>query len=379
MRWAAFSVAVVGVLGAQVARAETIVKPLVELGTEARYDTDPYLNGNQEVFSKISPKLGLTAANEELKLDAWYAADALYKAVQQVPELDHRAAFDIKDQLTHRLAVRGDVEAWRVQDPTSLPRLGLAAIPVPIFYSTGGAGLTYQLSPRSSVLLDDRQEVAKIDQAGLPLSLTQAPSASYQYKLGARGTVGVTYRYQAFIAVPDVVGQTHTGLLTWDHQLSEKWHAYAKGGPLAWVDGTQRGATSVVPVGEAGITWAGELSEIDLIGGHDLLGSAGYAAAVWADYAELAVAWHPWRKLNLWLGSGAFRNGLAPDGPTTVQGYSIGGGLGWAFTREISGHLQAQRIQQQDINTGAAQLVNVDRNIFGVQLTWAPEFAPKHI
>jgi len=383
MRWAAWSMAVLSAFGAAVAHAETIIKPLIEVGTEARYDTDPYLNGNQEVFSKISPKGGVIIANENLKLSAWYAADALYKAVQQVPELDHRGAIDFKDQVSHKLAIRSDAEVWRVEDPTSLPRLGLAAVPVPIFYSTAGAGLTYDFTQRMSLLFDDRQEVAKIYQNGLPLSLTQAPSAELKYKLSVRDTVGVTYRYQAFIAVPtpasDLVGQTHAGLMSLEHRFTEKWHGYVKGGPLAWVDGTQRGATSVVPVGEAGITWEGELSEVDLIGGHDLLGSAGYAAAVWADYAELAVAWHPTRKLNIWVGSGAFRNGLAPDGATTVQGYSVGGGLGWAFTREITGRVQAQRIQQQDINTGAAQLVAVDRNIFGVQLSWAPELSPKHI
>lgn len=376
MRTAALqAVLAVAVLGAGVARAETVVKPLVQVGSEARYDSDPYLNGHEEIFSKISPTLGATIANENLKLQGWYAADVMYKAIQDVPEVDHRAQLKFDDQVSKKLKLRADAELWKVGDPTSLPRLGIAAVPVPILYSTAGAGFTWQVAQRWFLLVDDKQEFAKIYEHNLPYSVTQTPSAGFQYALTARDRFSATYRYQAFLAWPAVTGQTHAGIFGLNHQFSHTWHGYVKGGPLAYLDDRHGGAASVVPVGEAGLGWSGEYSEVDLVGGHDLVGSAGYADAVWTDYAQLGWAYHPTKPLTLYLGAGAFRNGIAPAQDANIWGYDFGGGLGYAFNPAWAAALNVQRLSQTA--NEQQDLVALDRNIFGVRLTWTPEFSPK--
>lgn len=360
---------------AAAARGETIVKPLVEVGSEARYDDDPYMNGKQEIFSKISPKLGALLANEDLKLQGWYAADVMYKAIQQVPEVDHRGQLKLDARPTDKLTVRADAQLWRVQDPTSLPRLGIAAVPVPILYSTASAGLTWQVAQRWYLDVDDKQEFAKIYAHNLPFSVTQTPSAGFQYALSARDRFTGTYRYQAFLAWPSLTGQTHAALFGLNHQFTHTWHGYLRGGPLAYVNDRQGGGTAVVPVGEGGIGWSGEYSEVDLVGGHDLVGSAGYAAAVWTDYVQLGWAYHPTKPLTLYLGAGAFRNGIAPAQASNIEGYSLGGGAAYAFNREWQLALNLQRLQQSA--NEQQDLIQLNRNIAGVRLTWTPEFAPK--
>jgi len=375
-RWTAALTLGIGACLAGTAWAETVVKPLVELGTETRYDDDPYLNGKGEVFSKVSPKLGGTVDNERLSLKGWYAADVVYKAVAQEPELDHRAAVNLSAKLTHRLTLKSDLELWRVEDPTSLPRTGLAAVPVPIFYSTAGVGLDELLAPRWTLQLRDRNEVARIFKGDLPTTFTQTPSLALRFELTHRDVVTLGYRYQAFLALPRVVGQTHAGILSIDHQLSKTWHVYARGGPMAYLDGFY-GRSKLMPVGEAGAGWHGALSELDLLVGHDVAGAAGYAAAVWTDYAELDWAVHPLKKVTFYLGGGAFRNGAAPDGPLEVWGYSGGAGVGYAVTPTLQARLDAQRIHQ--VATGAQALVGLNRNIVGVQLHWVPTFMPREL
>ena len=362
------------------ARAETLVKPLVELGTEARYDSDPYLDGENEFFSKVSPKVGATVENENLKLRGWYAADVMYKAIQQVPEVDHRGQLKLSDQLSRRLELHADLQLWKVQDPTSLPRTGLAAVPVPILYGTAALGLNYRLSQRATLQLDDRQEIAKIYAKNLPFSMTQTPSLGLRYALTERDTLTTAYRYQAFLALPQVVGQTHAVLLGIDHKLSHTWHVFAKAGPLMFLDGRTAAQlqnlgitaqSAVVPVGEGGLGWNGKYSEVDLVLGHDLVGSAGYAAAVWTDYAQLAWAVHPWAKVTFYVGGGGFRNGTAPAQTTNIYGYTVEGGVGYALTETLQLRGSAERLQQRADEKD--QLVALDRNIFGVQLTWTPK------
>lgn len=381
MRTAMFKwVLAAGVTLSSAARAETVVKPLAEVGSEARYDSEPYLDGHSEFFSKISPKLGAKLASETLKLEGWYAADVLYKAERHDTAVDHRAAVKFSDQATRRLALHGDLGLWRVQDPTSLPRVGVANVKVPIFYSTAGFGVAYRLSPRWTLALDDKQEAAKIDANNLPFSLTQTPSAGLKYQLGHNDELSGTYRYQAFLAMPSLVAQTHAAIFGVAHRFSHAWTGYARGGPLAFVKGSagkRIGGDAVVAMGEGGLVHNGRYSELDLVLGHDLVGSVGYATAVWADYAQAEFAIHPRQKLKLFVGAGAFRNGAAPDQAVDITGYTLGGGGSYALTRELEVALAGQRLQQSAQYDAAAQAVQLNRNIVGVRLTYTPEFNPK--
>jgi hypothetical protein len=370
----------VGMTVSSAAGAETIVKPLVEVGSEARYDSEPYLDGHSEFFSKISPKLGARLASETLKLEGWYAADVLYKAERHDTAIDHRAAIKFSDQATRRLQLHGDLGFWRVEDPTSLPRVGVANVKVPIFYGTTGLGLSYRLSPRWTLVVDDKQEVAKIQLNNLPLSLTQTPSAGLKYQLGHNDELSSTYRYQAFLAMPSLVAQTHAALLGVSHKFSHTWTGYVRGGPLAFIKGAagkRIGDDALVAVGEGGLVHTGQYSELDFVAGHDLVGSVGYATAVWADYVQAEFAIHPKQKLKLFIGAGAFRNGAAPDKAVDITGYTLGGGGSYAITHELEVALAGQRLQQSAQYDVAAQAVQLNRNIVGVRLNYTPEFSPK--
>ena len=116
--------------------------------------------------------------------------------------------------------------------------------------------------------------------------------------------------------------------------------------------------------------------------GRDLIGAVGYAAVVWADFAQLAVAVHPIRDLRVFAVGGVFENGMAPVAPVDLQGYSAAGGLTYNFTREVSETLSAMYIYSQGIGPvapGADPFLSENTNIASVQLAWTPVIESKHL
>jgi hypothetical protein len=376
--------ALLGLLWATEAHGSTRAKPLVEVSAEQRYDgydgAEGVANdlGANEYYTKVSPKVGFTLGGEELKLQAWYAADALYKAVRGTTGLDHRAHFLLQANTGPRTEVHSDAGFWKVQDPTSLPRLGVAQINRDVVYGSAALGGSYHFAEKWRVELDNRAEVAQILGVGLPVTVTETPIVALRHYFTERLNGAVHYRYQAFLGLPSVVGQGQTALASLDYRLSHTWTGRVQGGPAVYVGA--HGHATPLPSAEGALDYHGEYSEFDLVAGHDLVGSLGYAVAAWADYGQATWAYHPWRNWRFYAGVGAFRNGLAPAGPGNFLGYSLGGGGAYSFTRDMSVELAGQRISQ--LATGAdvlGQAVNVNRNIAAVRLTWAPAFDPKEL
>jgi opacity protein-like surface antigen len=366
------------------ALAATQVKPVIELQAESRYDgyDGDYAAGKQdlganELYNKISPKLGADVGSETLKLQAWYAADIMYKALSATTGVDQRSDLKLTATPSDRVTIKGEGAFYRVQDPTSLPRLGVAQVNQEVLYSLVDLNISSRISQRWTWDVANRFELEQIYNIGQPLTLTESPATGLRYAVTARLNLGARYRYQSFVGMPDVVGQAHTAFFTGDYRLSATWTARLQVGPALYV-GRLVGNTNTVPVGEGAIEHQGEYSELGVVVGHDLVGSLGYATAAWADYAQAIWAWHPTKPWRLHVDAGAFRNGLAPDQPSGFVGYSVGGGVSYSLTDELRVELAAQRISQVATGGNVDLLaVNVNRDIAAVRLAWAPAFEPR--
>jgi hypothetical protein len=123
----------------------------------------------------------------------------------------------------------------------------------------------------------------------------------------------------------------------------------------------------------------GELLDVGVAVGHDLVGASGFANAVWADYASMVLARRFTQRFNVFGAASFFRNGRAPDmewgvfdgSPTVSQGYALSGGVEYRINRQVSAQGAVDRIAQVGVaeTAGAGDLT---RNVFAVRLVVSP-------
>jgi len=149
------------------AKAGAEIVPTLKLAVEERYDddrlllTNPQGNGGQMV-TKVSPIIGLDVKERTFNAHSFYAADLYIHSADGSTGLDHRAMIDFRDELSHRFALDSKLEVWRVSDPTSLPRGGLARTLSPILYGSGELAGSERLTRRTTLRVGYRFEGVKI-------------------------------------------------------------------------------------------------------------------------------------------------------------------------------------------------------------------------
>ncbi|RKH13013.1 hypothetical protein D7X74_22525 [Corallococcus sp. CA047B] len=364
------------------AQAATILEPRLRLTAEERFDNDLRLGGGAgatggQFMTKLSPRLGLDVKNEQLTLDTFYATDLLARHGSGKTTLDHRGGFGLRDVLSRRLRLDASAKVFRVTDPTSLPRDGLARSTAPTFYAQAKVGLTGRVTDRMDVRGNYSFEATRIIEPGRVAGYAHTPSVELWYRSTRRLSLGAEYRYQGFLYAGDY-SQAHGASAALRYRLTRPTTLTLRGGPVRYLpsDASRGGWLPRVAVE---LVREGERSDIGFAVGHDLVGASGFSGAVWADYASVMAAHRFTAKLSAFGAASFFRNGTAPDlnytqwrNTTNVsQGYAVGGGVEYRMNRKLALQGAVDRIAQ----VGAADVAgagDLTRNVFALRLVMTP-------
>ncbi|NOJ97571.1 hypothetical protein HMI51_32100 [Corallococcus coralloides] len=363
-------------IAAPAAQAATILEPRLRLTAEERFDNDIRLGGtgtNGQFMTKLSPRLGLDVKNEQLTLESFYATDLLARHGSGKTTVDHRAGVGFRDVLSRRLRLDASARVFRVADPTSLPRDGLARSTAPTFYAQTKVGLTGRVTERMDVRGNYMFEATRIIEPGRVAGYAHTPSVELWYRATRRLSLGAEYRYQGFLYDRDY-SQAHGASAALRYRLTRPTTLTLRGGPVRYLpaDATRGGW---VPRVALELVREGERSDFGFAVGHDLVGASGFSGAVWADYASVMGAHRFTQKLSAFGAASFFRNGRAPGeyytqwrNTTNVsQGYAVGGGVEYRLSRKLALQGAFDRIAQ----VGAADVAgagDLTRNVFALRL-----------
>jgi hypothetical protein len=367
-------------LAAPAARGATVWEPNLRFTAEERYDDDLRLGDGAaggQLMTKLSPRLGLEAKDGRLTLDTFYATDLLMRHGSGKLSLDHRAGLVFQHVLSRRLRVDSAVRVFRVRDPASLPRDGLARSTSPTFFTQATLGFTGRVTDRLDMRAGYKFEVVRILEAGRSPAYAHTPSVEAWYRSTRRLSLGLEYRYQGFL-YQGALAQSHGAAAGLRYRLTRPTTFMARVGPVRYLapDGQQGGW---VPRVNLELQREGELLDVGVAVGHDLVGASGFTNAVWADYAGVVLTRRFTQKFNAFGAASFFRNGRAPSqdwgifngSPTVSQGYAVGGGVEYRINRRLTAQGAVDRIAQVGVADalGAADLT---RNVFAVRLVVTP-------
>ena len=364
---------------ATLARAGTQVKPQLSLMTEERYDDDLLLRqeagGAGEFLTKVSPTIGANVDDHTYALKAWYAPDLLYHSGSGSLTVDHRGGLDLKKALSPRVKLDGSLEIWRVTDPTSLPRLGLAKTLSPVLYGKAHLDGVWQVAPRWQAIFGLQSEAAHVYEANSEPGYVEEPYAKALYALGHRSIAGVQYRYSLFLFGPDQA-QAHGLFGEYDYRISRELTLRLNAGPVFFQRKNHPEQTGVLPKLDVELERNGPRLAWGLVVGHDLVGASGFTAALWADYASLAGTYKFSEPFHLLWFASFYRNGPVPNqgafstklsGPTLSSGYDLGGGAEWQLSRALVARATVNRFAQLGGIPGEQDL---SRNIYALRLIY---------
>ncbi|MBI3183553.1 MAG: hypothetical protein HYZ28_15560, partial [Myxococcales bacterium] len=133
------------------AHAGVAVSPSLKLLAEERYDDDVLLRsagGAGQFLTKLTSQLGAELKAPSLEASSWYAPDLLLHHGTGSVTVDHRAQLELEGTLGRRSSLRTGAQMWRVSDPTSLPRQGVARTASAVLYGKAELSLAEELSQR---------------------------------------------------------------------------------------------------------------------------------------------------------------------------------------------------------------------------------------
>lgn len=359
-------------------------EPTFRLSAEGRYDDDALLaadlaaRGEQglagQFMTKVSPQLGVDAKARTTTVKSWYAADFLVRHGSGNFTLDHRGGLSLEQRFSDRLSLDWDLQLWRVSDPTSLPRLGMARAFAPVFYGTSHAAASYRITPRWLGRVGYRFEGMKLFDGSTDFGLMHAPYAEAWYRATRRTDLGLDYRLQLFGFAGDSA-LAHGVSAAVRHRLTPLWGLTVRGGPT-WFQ--RAGQAALAPRAQLELGRDARYFDIAAALGHDLVGASGFTSALWADYASLYLAWHPTARLRIFGAASLYRNGRAAnegwlDGWSNARvsnGYTLGGGAEYRFNRWVSLQVTLDRYAQLGDASGAA--LRLERNIAAARILFTP-------
>ncbi len=358
------------------ASAGTEVQPRLQLTAEERYDDDVLLRDESggtfgELMTKLSPRAGVEVRNPTLELESWYAADLQLRHVSRTVRLDHRGGLELNQRLSRLTSIDAEIGVWRVTDPTSLPRMGVARSIAPVLYGRGEIGIDSRLSRRWLTRVAYAIEGTRIYTADTPVGMSHAPEAELLYRISARVSAGLGYRFQYFMFGPETaIAHTPEALLR--YQVDRFTGLAVRTGPVAFQQNGQ--AVGVAPRLDVNIYRRVRRMDYGLVAGQDVVGASGFSNALWAQYAGLHGGWRAREELRLRAGASVFRNGLAPggideylgsDGPGVSSGYALGVGAEWELNQHVMLQGQLDRVVQAGVFGPGGDLA---RNIAAVRL-----------
>jgi hypothetical protein len=356
----------VGLL-AWAAEAGAELVPTLKLAVEERYDDDRLLQtnpgGGGQMVTKVSPIIGLDIKERTLVAHSLYAADLYLHSADGTTGVDHRAVVDLKDELSHRFAVDSKLEVWRVSDPTSLPRGGLARTRAPILYGSAEIAGSERLTRRTTLRVGYRFEGTKIYEPDpdfdpalnrtRPPGFAHAPFAELWYRSTRRSDIGVEYRFQYF-SFGTQASDANSVAAMYRYRISPDVRLMLKVGPTYYQKLSDPGACITASIGcdpsRSGwmprvifdLTRDARGSRISFTLGHDLAGASGFTSGVWTEYASLYGTQKLFRDFSIVGGVSLYRNGPAANvaldswSGNQAKGYWVTAGLEWQVMRELS-------------------------------------------
>lgn len=371
-RWLA-----VAALGASpAALAATQVEPRLRLSLEERYDDDfrlhPDGQAGGQMMTKLTPRLGLDAKDETLKLESFYAADFLVRHGSGGMSLDHRGGVSVRKLLSRRLRVEASGSLFRVTDPASLPRDSVARSNQPVLYGQTRVYVTGRATRTLDVGAGYGFEGVRVLEAGRDAGFVHTPFLEAWLRASRRLSLGAEYRYQAFL-YGDSFQQAHGLFAALRYRLTRQTTVTVRGGPVAFQG--EDGNEGLLPRVKLELLHELPTFDLGLVAGHDLVGASGFTNALWADYAGLVLNKHFNHRLSVYGVGSFFRNGLAPGrgvfswgtDPRVAQGYALGAGLEFKVNEYVSMQAAVDRIAQVGTNEAAAG-VNLTRNVGAIRL-----------
>ena len=358
------------------ARGETQLLPSLKIAAEERYDDADLLrtaDGQGQLITKISPQVGASLEDETLKSTAWYSPDLLLHTADNRLTVDHRGFLEANKRLTRHTEAKGKAQVWRVSDPTSLPRLGLARTLSPILYGKLDLSTHTAFTERLDGAVGYRFEGAQVYEPGRAPGYYHAPFAESFYALSRRTAVGAEYRFQYFTLGADAA-HANGAFAAYRYRLTRLSNLVAKAGPIYFQNHGNPDEAGWLPKATLELNREGESLELFFTVGQDLVGASGFTSALWADFASVVASYKFISPFRAFAAANYFRNGRAPSvglspfgppSPTTAQGYAVGGGVEWRASRHVSVLGTFDRFAQ----VGAQQVdVDVTRNIAAVRL-----------
>ena len=354
--------------------AAQALDPSLRLFVEERYDDDFRLSedGGGQLMTKLTPRLGLELKDPRSKGEVFYATDLLVRHGSGTASLEHRGGLDLGYTLSRRIQLDFTSRVYRVSDPTSLPREGVARTLAPTLYGQGRLSVTGQASRRWDLRASYGFEGAKVYEDGSQPGFVHTPSLESWYRSTRRLSLGLEYRFQGF-TYGDEFSQAHGAFAGLRYRLTRPTTLTVRGGPVHYT--SPEGEAGWLPRVLAVLDREGELFDLGLAVGHDLVGASGFEHALWADFASLMLARRVNDRLSFNGAASYFRNGRAPnegafalyESPYVSQGYAVEGGVEYRLTRYVSLNGIANRIAQVGAGDEAAG-VNLARNVLAIRL-----------
>jgi hypothetical protein len=298
---------------------------------------------------------------------------------------------DFRDELSHRFALDSKLEIWRVSDPTSLPRGGLARTRAPILYGSGELAGSERLTRRTTLRVGYRFEGVKIYESDPTLCPTCAtppdrppgyahtPFAELWYRATRRADIGLEYRFQ-YLSFGAQSSDANSIAATYRYRISPDIKLLLKLGPTFYqkLESDPRypssDHTGWLPRFIFDLSRDARGSRIGLTVAHELAGASGFTSGVWTEYASLYGGQKLFRDFSIVGGVSVYRNGPAAhvaldawSGDQIAKGYWVTAGLEWQLMREFSLTGAFTRLSQLAAVRGGGEL---SRNVVALRLVY---------
>lgn len=373
-------------LGAPGARAEVAVTSGLRVTAEQRFDdgaTALEAGGSiGGLLSRLSATGRVGLKGHTFGVGLGYTPSLLVSNTSGSWSLDHMAQLDLSKRLSERVRFEAAAQGWRVTDPTSLPRLGMAVFNEPALYGRADARALADVARRWRLVGAYRFEAARLVRPNRPSDpgFAHMPSLALEHALTPRTMLGLEYRYQGFLFASDVA-QAHGPALRLGYLLSRSVGLQVTAGPTFYAAAGARPASGWMPRAAVDLHGEGPVVDWGLSVGHDLVGASGFDAARWATFGAGMLGWQLTRELRLNAAANYFRNGLPPGqgalpwtgaGPAqgVNQGYTVGAGLELRLAPELQLIGSVTRIDQLGAPLGTAAAATTARNLASVRAVW---------
>lgn len=351
-------------LAAGSARAEPQLEPVLRLGVEGGYDSNPLYDGRADERARVAPEIGLRLSDHLWDFLGVYAADYLtFRRIRPTNVWNHRGALQLDARPTPRTAVAGVLRGTWAQDPIGLAQAGIFREGRSRALVLVGSGRVEQDLDRKLVLggrLSERVVRFEDDTGGA----MHAPSVELLRRVNARLLLGGAYGFtvfQDFKAADDSVGYAQALRGRVRYLINRFLEADAYAGPAFWSGPNGR---ALVP--EAGIELRLGRRDWDLRAAawHGLgLGSTADPSLV--NTVEVGTVRRFGRTFDLRGDGGLWHSGEVPSGRNSTLGVSAAGEAGWYVTRQLRLALASSYSVRLDDSSSRLR-----RFTFGVRMGW---------